>query len=60
MGEALVHSYTLFLCCLDGEIYVDDKYRDPNMNNKDHHVGGQLTNDYSVRDGAQVSRGKTI
>ena len=32
----LVHSCTLFLCCLD------DPYRNPNMNNDDHWVG-QLT-----------------
>ena len=29
-GENLVHSCTIFLCCLD------DLYRNPNMNNKDH------------------------
>ena len=38
--QTLVHSCTIFLCCLDGEIYeIDDPYRNPNMNNKDHRVG---------------------
>ena len=34
----VVHSCTIFLCCLEGEIY-DDPYRNPNMNNNDHLVG---------------------
>ena len=29
---------SIFLCCLDGEIYYDP-YRNQNMNNKDHRVG---------------------
>ena len=36
-GEEIVHSCTIFLCCLDGEIF--DTYRNPNMNNKDQRVG---------------------
>ena len=36
-ASQVVHSCTIFLCCLDGEIY--DPYRNPNMNNKDHRVG---------------------
>ena len=43
VGKSLVHSCTIFLCCLDGEIYErymnDDPYRNPNMDNKDHRVG---------------------
>ena len=35
----LVHSCTIFLCCLGDEIYIDDPYRNQNMNNKDHRVG---------------------
>ena len=30
LGGPLVHSCTIFLC------YLDDPYRNPNMNNKDH------------------------
>ena len=37
VGFLLVHSCTIFLCCLDGEIY--DPYTNPNMNNRDHRVG---------------------
>ena len=36
-GDKIVHSCTIFFCCLDGEIF--DTYRNPNMNNKDHRVG---------------------
>ena len=32
-SQLLVHSCTIFLCCLDGP------YRNPNMTNKDHRVG---------------------
>ena len=32
-GRKIVYSCTIFLCCLD------DPYRNPNMNNKDHRVG---------------------
>ena len=39
----LVHCCTLFLCYLDAEIgEIDDQYRNPNINNRDHLVG-QLT-----------------
>ena len=31
--KILVHSCTIYLCCLDGP------YRNPNMNNKDHWIG---------------------
>ena len=33
---ALVHCCTIFLCCLDAEIY---HHRNPNMKNRDHLVG---------------------
>ena len=37
LSHGLVHSCTIFLCRLDGEIYIsDDPYRYQNMNNKDH------------------------
>ena len=36
----VAYCYTIFLCCLGFEI--DDQHRNPNINNKDHHVG-QLT-----------------
>ena len=34
-GGLIVHSCTIFLCCLDD----NDPHRNPNMNNKDHRVG---------------------
>ena len=40
LGWVVVHCCTLFLCYLDAEI--DDQYRNPNINNRDHLVG-QLT-----------------
>ena len=39
-SENLAHRCTIFLCIWDGKYY--DKYRNQNMNNKDHLVG-QLT-----------------
>ena len=38
-GDKRVHRCTIFLCCLDGEIYDPDPYRNPNMTNKDQRVG---------------------